>query len=103
MADFFKRLNPNVVFVTIIALLVFGAYAGWHTYQGTQQSSLKAECAKKGLWYLGRSRDYEHAMGIYTRLCVEVGGVQEAVAATTEGNAFQQQKDRQPAHAGPAN
>lgn len=31
MADFFERLNPNVVFVTSTALLTFGAYAGLHS------------------------------------------------------------------------
>lgn len=31
MADFPKRLNPNAVFVTSIALLTVGACAGWHS------------------------------------------------------------------------
>lgn len=31
MADFPKRLNANVAFVTIIVLLAVGAYAGWHS------------------------------------------------------------------------
>lgn len=103
MTDFFKRLNPNVVFVTIIALLVVGTYAGWHTYQGTQQSSLKAACAKKGLWYLGRDSDYEDALDTFTKLCADAGGVQDAEAAIAAGNTYQQQKDQQPAPAARAN
>lgn len=83
MPDFFKRLNPNVVFVTIVALLVFGAYVGRQEYRDAERLSREAECAKQSVWALGGSAGSGVqandiiGFGTLTSLCIQSGGTDE--------------------------
>lgn len=84
MADLFKRLNPNVVFVTIIALVVFGTYVGRQEYRDAERASREAECAKQSVWVLGRESagrdvqaDVVTSLGTLTSLCIQSGGTDE--------------------------
>lgn len=78
MADFFKRLSPNVVFVTIITLLVFGVYAGWQEYRDAKRAALRTECSGLATGILGKadspSADFVVSLGTITDLCANVGG-----------------------------
>lgn len=78
MADLFKRLNPNVVFVTIIALVVFGAYVGRQEYRDAKRAALRTECSGMATGILGNadspSADFVVSLGTITDLCTSVGG-----------------------------
>ena len=78
MVNFFKRLNPNVVFVTIIALIVMGAYVGRQEYLGVKRTLVEANCAREALSLL---RSYEGdntaAFDTFTSLCIQSGGIDE--------------------------
>lgn len=82
MASFFKRLNPNVVFVTIIALIVIAAYIGRQEYLDAERTSVEAQCAAQSLVILGgldSSVDANDIIGFgtITSLCVQSGGIQQ--------------------------
>lgn len=83
MADFFRRLNPNVVFVTIIALLVVGAYVGRQEYLHAQRVTRETECARQSVWALGGAADNGVqsdsivSLGTLTSLCIQSGGTDE--------------------------
>lgn len=83
MTDFFKRLNPNVVFVTLVALTVIGAYVGRQEYLEAKRTVREAECAKQSVWLLGGSlgsgvqADDIISLGTMTSLCIQSGGTVE--------------------------
>ena len=80
MANFFRRLNPNVVLVTIIALIVIAAYIGRQEYLDAKRKLVEAQCARQSLYQIGRS-DYQMgdiiSFGTITSLCIQSGGVDE--------------------------
>jgi hypothetical protein len=81
MANFFKRLNPNVVFVTIIALIVIAAYIGRKEYLDAKRTLVEAQCAKNSVYQIARGSDLQIAdiisFGTITSLCIQSGGVDE--------------------------
>jgi hypothetical protein len=80
MAQFFKRLNPNVVFVTVIALIVIAAYIGRQEYLDAQRTSVEAQCAKQSVYQIGGSTLQMAdiiSYGTITSLCIQSGGVDE--------------------------
>lgn len=83
MAHFFTRLNPNVVFVTIIALIVIGAYIGRQEYLDAKRTLIEAQCARQSLVILGGldGSGYDAndiiGFGTITSLCVQSGGIEQ--------------------------
>ncbi len=82
MASFFKRLNPNVVFVTVIALIVIAAYIGRQEYLNAERTSVEAQCAKQSIIMFGWAgidvqADHVIALGTITSMCIQSGGVDE--------------------------
>lgn len=78
MANFFRRLNPNAVFVTIIALIVIGAYMGRQEYLDAKRTLLEAGCARESLSLLSRyDGDNFIAFDTFTSLCIQSGGIEE--------------------------
>jgi hypothetical protein len=80
VASFFKSLNPNVVFITFIALIVIAAYIGRQEYVDAKRTLVEAQCARQSLYQIGRS-DYQMgdiiSFGTITSLCIQSGGVDE--------------------------
>ena len=80
MDYFLKRLNPNVVFVTIIAFIVIAAHMGRQEYLDAKRTLVEAQCARQSLYQIGRS-DYQMgdiiSFGTITSLCIQSGGVDE--------------------------
>lgn len=81
MAHFFKRLNPNVVFVTIIALVVIATYVCRQEYLDYKRTLHEAECARQSLWHMGGGSGLQMgdilSFGTITSLCIQSGGVDE--------------------------
>ena len=83
MTQFFKRLNPNVVFVTVIALIVIAAYIGRQEYLDAERTSVEAQCAAQSLVILGGldGSGYDAndiiGFGTITSLCVQSGGIEQ--------------------------
>lgn len=78
MAYFFKRLNPNVVFVTIIALIVIAAHMGRQEYLDAKRRLIEANCARESLSLLsGYDGDNFIAFDTFTSLCIQSGGIDE--------------------------
>ena len=81
MAEFIKRLNPNVVFVTLITLIVIGVYVSRQEYLQAERASREAECARQSVWMLGGSEGVQAndiiSLGALTTLCVQSGGTDQ--------------------------
>lgn len=83
MANFFRRLNPNVVLVTIIALIVIAAYIGRQEYLDAKRTLVEAQCAAQSLVILGGldGSGYDTndiiGFGTITSLCVQSGGIEQ--------------------------
>lgn len=77
MAHFFQRLNPNVVFVTIIALIVIATYVGRQEYLDSKRTSVEAECAKQSVYQMVMGTADIIPFGTITSLCIQSGGFDE--------------------------
>ena len=102
MADFFRHLSPNVVFVTIVGVLVIGAYVGRQEYQMAKQAALEAECAKQSVWGIGRASSSVDANGIMafstlTQLCIQSGGTEQFQKWSKQGANDQANSPHNPA------